>query len=147
MIEAGQDASLLSRTLRFGRSVAVGGVATLADWLTLTGLVELGGVHETVANVPALMVGAAVQFIGCRNLVFQAARGSMRRQLLGFSVVEAATLALNGISFHALVTLTPVPYWLARPLGTFAVFAFFSYPLWKWVFHGSLQDIVKQADG
>lgn len=137
---------LLARVWRFGRSVLVGGAATLADWAALLLMVEAFKQTAVVANVPALAIGMAVQFIGCRHLVFQAARGSLRRQLGGFAVVEVLTLALNGLTFHVLVTLTPVPYWLARPLGTFVVFAGFSYPLWKWVFHGSLKDLRRAVE-
>lgn len=136
-----KDASCLASTLRFARSLAVGGAATLFDWATLALLVEFGNWRETTANVPALVVGAAAQFFGCRHLVFAAARGGLKRQLAGFAAVEAATLALNGLAFHLLVTLTAVPYWLARPAGTFVVFAAFSYPLWKLVFRGSLRTL------
>lgn len=66
--------------------------------------------------------------------MFGATDGSVRRQLVGFASVELATLALNGVAYHLLVTLTPIPYALARPLGTFLVFAAFSYPLWHRVF-------------
>jgi len=134
-------ATWLGRMWRFAKSLLVGGVATLADFAALALLVEVAQVRETVANVPALCVGAVVQFIGCRHLVFQAARGHLGRQLAGFALVELATLALNGAAFHALVTLAQAPYWLARPLGTFVVFAGFSYPLWKWVFRSSLKQL------
>lgn len=136
-----EDASWLASVLRFARSLAVGGAATLCDWATLALLVELGHWRETSANVPALLVGAAAQFFGCRHLVFAAARGNLKRQLAGFAAVEAATLALNGLAFHLLVTLTPAPYWMARPTGTFVVFAVLSYPLWKLVFRGSLKTL------
>lgn len=136
-----EAATLLARLWRFAKSLLVGGVATLADFVALTALIELAHVRETVANVPALFVGALVQFIGCRHLVFQAARGHLGKQLLGFALVEVATLALNGVAFHLLVTLADAPYWLARPIGTFSVFVGFSYPLWKWVFRSSLKQL------
>ncbi len=129
------------RLWRFAKSLLVGGVATVADFAALALLVEVAHLRETTANVPALCVGAVVQFLGCRHLVFQAARGHLGRQLAGFAVVELATLALNGVAFHLLVTLAQAPYWLARPLGTFVVFAGFSYPLWKWVFRSSLKQL------
>lgn len=125
---------LLHRLLRLVRSAGVGAAATGADLLVLALLVEVGGLAPTVANVPALLVGAAVQFFGCRHLVFDAADGALGRQIGGFALAEAGTLALNGLAFHLLVTATPVPYALARPLGTFLVFAGFSYPIWHVVF-------------
>ncbi len=135
-----EPATKLGRLWRFAKSLLVGGLATLADFAALTALIELAHVREIVANVPALAVGALVQFLGCRHLVFQAARGHLGKQLLGFAVVELATLALNGVAFHLLVTVAEAPYWLARPLGTFGVFVGFSYPLWKWVFKSSLKQ-------
>ncbi|MEM9067879.1 MAG: GtrA family protein [Myxococcota bacterium] len=122
----------LVRTL--AATIGVGGLATLADLVTLTALVELVGLSPQSANVPALVAGAAVQFVGCRHLVFRATEGSLRRQLGGFLAVEAATLALNGLVFAGLVALTPLPYALARLIGTFGVFAGFSFPLWRVVF-------------
>lgn len=115
-------------------SAGVGIAATVVDLLVLLCLVEALGVSSVWANGPALAAGAAVQFLGCRHLVFGATGGSLRRQLLGFGLTEAATLALNFVAFHLLVTATQVPYLLARPLGTFVVFAGFSYPLWRRVF-------------
>jgi putative flippase GtrA len=120
--------------LRFLRGSAVGIVATLLDMGVLAILVEGLRLAPAQANVPALIAGAAVQFLGCRHLVFRACTGSVPRQLVGFAATEAGTLALNGIVFHLLVSLTPVPYPLARMLGTFLVFVGFSYPLWGRVF-------------
>jgi len=126
----------MARVIRFLRGAGVGIAATAADLMALAVLVELFTLAPTVANVPALLVGALVQFLGCRHLVFDAAGGSLRRQAVGFALAEAGTLALNGLAFHLLVTLTPVPYALARPVGTFVVFVGFSYPVWHLVFRG-----------
>lgn len=115
-------------------SVGVGGVATAVDMLVLALLVEVAELPPAAANVPALVAGAVVQFLGCRHVVFRAATGSLARQIVGFTLTEAATLALNGVAFHLLVTLTPVPYALARAAGTFVVFVGFSYPMWHVVF-------------
>ena len=56
------------------------------------------------------------------------------RQGFLFLLVEAGTILLNLAGFHLLVTLTPIPYFLVRPLVTLAVYCGFSYPLWKKVF-------------
>lgn len=120
--------------LRFLRGSAVGIVATLLDMAVLAVLVEWVHLTPAQANIPALVAGAVVQFVGCRHLVFRATKGSVPRQVLGFAATEAGTLTLNGILFHVLVSLTPVPYPLARMLGTFLVFIGFSYPLWGRVF-------------
>ena len=133
-MDASAPNRFLARAYRFVRGAGVGLVATVVDLLALAILVELVGLAPTIANVPALLAGAAVQFLGCRHLVFRAGAGSLRRQLGGFVFAEAATLLMNALAFHLLVTLTPVPYALARPIGTFLVFAGFSYPVWHLVF-------------
>lgn len=124
----------LGAALRIGRSVLVGGAATLLDLGVLALLVEVAHLPATVANVPALLVGALVQFLGCRYFVFPAQGTDLRKQAGGFAAVEVATLALNGVAFHVLVAGLHVPYAFARPLGTFLVFIAFSYPLWRLVF-------------
>jgi len=119
------------------RGAGVGVVATIVDLLALVILVEGLGLEPVVANVPALLAGAAVQFVGCRHLVFRASDGALGRQILGFAITEALTLALNGFVFHALTTLSPLPYPLARVAGTFLVFIGFSFPVWRLVFRGA----------
>ena len=139
------SATLAARIGRLVKSLLVGGVATIADWLTLILLVEAAALPAEVANAPSLAVGALIQFLGCRHVVFAAARGSMRHQLVGFTIVELLTLALNGLAFQVLVSFTPIAYWLARPMGTFGVFVFFSYPMWNWVFAGSMRAKKRQT--
>lgn len=119
---------------RMLRSMLVGLAATLADLAALTALVELCGVVPTIANVPSLLVGAMVQFLGCRSFVFPKNDARWIAQLVGFAAAEAGTLTLNGILFFLLVRFSLVPYALARPLGTFLVFVGFSYPAWKRIF-------------
>lgn len=128
--------TLVQKVARFARSIGVGVVASVVDMLVLAVLVS--GLHlpSQLANVPALVAGALVQFLGCRHVVFGAAGGALRRQVAGFVATEAGTLALNGLAFHLLVTLTPIPYPIARLLGTFLVFTTFSLPLWTRVFRG-----------
>jgi putative flippase GtrA len=120
----------------FVRAMLVGLVATAVDLTTLAILVEGAHVSPAAANVPALLVGLAVQFFGCRLVVFPEGARSLRAQLTGFLVAEAGTLALNALSFHLLVTLTRAPYALARPVGQLVVFVMFSFPAWRRVFRG-----------
>ena len=124
----------MTRALRFGRSLVVGAGATLADLTTLTTLVAIFHVSPETANVPSLLVGLTVQFIGARQWVFKAGEGSFKRHLTLFGVVETGALILNAVIFWAAVRYTPIPYWAARPVGTFLVYVGFSYPLWKRIF-------------
>jgi putative flippase GtrA len=100
-------------------------------------LIEVMGMDPVHANLPALLAGATVQFVGCRHLVFQATTGPLRRQLAEFGVVELGTLALNAIGFHLLVTITAIPYAVSRVGVSFVVFNGFSHPLWTLVFRQS----------
>ncbi|RMG14299.1 MAG: GtrA family protein [Deltaproteobacteria bacterium] len=122
------------RSTRFLRASAVGIVATGVDLGTLTLLVEVLGVSKLVANWPSLLLGVLVQFLGAKYAVFKAGDGPWVRHLTGFVLAEIGTYLLNGLAFHLLVTLTPIPYVLARLVGTFVVFVTFSYPVWRWVF-------------
>ena len=125
---------LVPGTWRFVKSVLAGGVATLLDLSVLTLLVEGFGLTPSRANVPALLAGALVQFVGSRRFVFRATEGAVSRQLAGFAAVEAGTFALNAALFHLAVTRTPLPYPVARLACQFLVYAGFSYPLWTRVF-------------
>ena len=67
--------------VRFGRSVIAGAAATLADLGTLGVAIGLVGLSARQANLPALLVGATVQFIGNRQFAFES-RGCVKRQVL-----------------------------------------------------------------
>lgn len=118
---------------RFVRSSAVGLAATAADLGSLALLVEALGVAPLRASVPALLAGAITQFVGNRVVAFGAAGGSWRRQLARFAAAELVALALNALVFAALVR-AGMPYLPARVIGSFAVFAGVSFPLWHAVF-------------
>ena len=120
---------------RVAGALGIGGLATLVDLALLVALVELLGVPPEAANVPALLGGAVVQFVGCRELVFRRGEKRSVRSTLGpFACVEVCTLVLNAFLFVGLVKLLPLPYALVRLLTTFVVFAGFSFPAWHWVF-------------
>ena len=127
----------VKRTPRFGKVFVVGTVATLADNCVLFLLVQ--GLHWSPlsANVPSLLAGMGIQFLGNRYLVFQGARErSMSHQVLGFTLLEFVAFPLNAVLYYVLLEWLSIPYMLARPMGTAIVFLGFSYPSWKWVFRG-----------
>lgn len=126
--------SPVSPSARFVRASLVGLVATAVDLFALAALVELGRLSPALANVPALLAGLLVQFLGCRYVVFAGSRQPLAHQLVGFAAAEAGALALNAALFHVLVSWTPIPYALARPAGQLVVFVAFSFPAWSRVF-------------
>ncbi len=120
------------------RSAAVGLAATLVDLAVLALLIYLLAVGPRWANLPALLAGAAVQFLGNRHFAFRAADGCIRRQAVLFTIAEVVTLGLNAVLFDLLVVHGPShwPAWpiFARLIGQAAVFLLWSYPVWRWIF-------------
>lgn len=119
------------------RSGVAGVAATLSDLATLTLLVKLFGLDPRAANVPALLVGAVVNFIGNRRYAFHAAQGGAAKQAVGYSLVEAVALALNGGLYEGVLRAFPQVgsmFWLVRLVVSCAVFLGWSYPLWRRVF-------------
>lgn len=127
------------------RSLLSGGAATLADLLVLTLLVAIAHVDPRIANVPALLAGGIVQFIGNRRFAFRADREPMGPQLAGFVVVEGVALALNGVLFDlAMRHLHAHPDWAipVRLVTSHLVFLVWSFPLWHLVFN---KKVVERA--
>ena len=116
------------------RSAAVGIVATGVDIGALFVLIEGLGVPAVWANVPTLLLGMAVQYVGNKYLAFGDTSPDHVRQGGLFLLVGLGTLLLSAVGFHLLVTLTPIPYGLARPLVALVVYLGFSFPLWRLIF-------------
>lgn len=121
--------------MTLGRSALVGLAATAADMLALVVLVQVLGLPPTVANVPALLAGVAVQFFGNKHFAFRDPSRDHVRQGALFAVVEAGALLLNALAFHVLVQALPYP--VARAVGSALVYFVYSYPLWGRIFGGS----------
>ncbi len=120
--------------MTFVKSVLVGGLATIADLVSLAVLVEVFALSPSVANVPALLLGVLVQYFGNKYLAFEDRSRDHLRQGSQFALVEAAALALNAALFQIGITALGLPYPVARVLGSFLVYVGFSYPLWRRVF-------------
>lgn len=123
--------------LRFLRATLAGAAATLTDLAVLALLVSCLGVAPRVANVPALVAGGIVNFLGNRHFAFRAAHGSLAKQAVGYGVVELVALALNGVLFDLVMrALHDPPGWyaLVRLATSNVVFLAWSYPLWRIVF-------------
>ncbi len=127
---------VLSKRLltRFFRSIGVGGLATLTDLVLLTLLVSGLGVHVRIASIPALVLGMFVQFVGNKHFAFRDRSRKWVKQGLQFAGVELIGFAANAMVFDLLVTQTPMPYLVARCLGTFVVYVAVCMPLWSRIF-------------
>ncbi len=129
--------SLKKRVATFVRSAVTGGAATAADVVSLALCVGLLGISPRLANVPSLLLGALVQFVGNRHFAFRAKQGSLKRQIVGFLLTEAVALGLNGAlyeMFAARLTLHTASAVVLRLVISSAVFLLWSYPLWRRVF-------------
>ena len=132
------DVEQVWRLLRAGLA---GAAATLVDLLVL--LLLVSGLHlpPRVANLPALIAGGVMNFVGNRHFAFRAADGSLARQAVLYTLVEVVALALNGVLFDLVLRAYPGAahaYWLVRLATSHLVFLCWSYPLWNRVFSPSL---------
>lgn len=117
------------------RSMAIGIVATLVDLLVLFVMIQLWGLPPDWANIPSLLAGSFVQFLGNRYVSFRHAKhGDWIVQMFRFAMAEAASLILNAVIFQVLITYTSWNYLIVRLIGTTAVFLGLSYPLWRMIF-------------
>jgi putative flippase GtrA len=119
------------------RSAIAGLAATAADMATLAFLVSILHWNPRSANVPALLVGGVVNFLGNRGYAFHAREGNVAVQAAGYTLVECVALGLNGLLYDAVLRWAPATaelYWLVRLITTNVVFVCWSYPLWRRVF-------------
>ena len=116
------------------RSAAVGLVATVVDLGLLALFVHGLGIPALAANVPALLVGLAIQFVGNKYWAFRDPSPNLARQLALFSLVEIGAFALNAGMFHALVGTFGMPPLVARPMASAVVYFGFSLALWRLIF-------------
>lgn len=118
------------------RSAAVGIVSTFVDLATLEFLVQLLKLTPAMANLPALTLGVATQFIGNKVFAFgdRAQGQALAAQSGQFALVELGALILNALIFHLLVTKTPAPFLAARLFASALVYFGYSYPLWGRIF-------------
>jgi putative flippase GtrA len=125
--------SLLKPAVRaLEKSVVVGAAATAADLGALTLLIEGVGFTPRAANVPALLVGVLVQFLGNKLFAFGDRSRAWLAQGLAFAAVELGALALNALLFH--LVCDALPYLMARAATSAAVYLLYSYPLWGRIF-------------
>jgi putative flippase GtrA len=132
-----RPSAIAVRFATFLRSAVAGGAATIADLAVIAFATGVLHASPKAANLPALLVGAVVQFLGNRHFAFRAGKGSLRRQLGLFAAAEVVTLGLNAALYHVVASifpLVPLTAVLARAITTNAVFLGWSYPVWKRVF-------------
>jgi putative flippase GtrA len=113
------------------RSAAVGLLATASDLGSLMLLIHGAGLTKRAANMPSLLPGLLVQFIGNKFFAFDDRSRAIVRQGSLFFIIELVAFGLNVLVFDLLVSRTPIHEILARLLGTNIVYLGFSFPMWS----------------
>lgn len=132
-----QQASRQAALWRFVRNCIAGSVASLCYFAVYLPLRHWAGISQTAADNVGLIVGAVIQFLGCRYFVFRARAGHLGKQAAGFMLAEAFTLLLNMLMLWLLRLALPPAIGQHDALAlvsTFVVFVVFSYPVWHLVF-------------
>lgn len=130
----GPSSKAASRRSVLIRSVLVGSLATAVDLALLGVLVEVFQLTSAAANLPALLAGALVQFLGTKFFAFEDRSPALLRQGTLFGVVEVAALALNALGFYVATRADWLPYGVARVMVQAVVYFGFSLPLWRRIF-------------
>lgn len=141
MMAAMTPRPLAARAATFLRSLLTGAMATLADMAVIGLAIGVFGLTAKQANLPALLIGAGVQFVGNRQFAFRGARaGSLRKQAALFAATEVVGLTLNWVLYFAAASafhLNVATAVIARAITTNLVFLGWSYPVWTRVFRGT----------
>lgn len=128
------DDPMAARAARFVRALVVGACATGSDLLVFSLCLRVLHLSSPVARVPSLATGALVQFIGNRVFTFRATDGNLRRHARLFFTFELGAYLANLVIFRYLVRwITVIPAEVVTFLGTFLVFALYSYPVRRMV--------------
>ena len=125
--------SLFARIIVLLKSSAVGLVATACDLGTTTLLVRVFDFTKQQANLPGLIPGLAVMFIGNKFFAFEDKSKKVVRQGVMFLVIELIALGLNVLFYHLIVTYLDWHEVLARAVGTNVTYLGFSFPMWNWL--------------
>jgi putative flippase GtrA len=113
------------------RSASVGLVATASDLGSLLLLIHVAGLSKRLANIPSLLPGLLIQFIGNKYFAFQDRSKAIVMQGSLFFVIEMFAFAFNVLLFDLLVHRCAMHEIPARLLGTNIVYLGFSFPLWR----------------
>lgn len=136
-----EDDPVRARAWRFTRALIVGALATGSDLAVFTVVHRVFGVSPALARAPALATGALVQFLGNRAFTFRATAGDLRRHARLFFTFELGAYLANLVIFRYLVRwITVIPPEVVTFLGTFLVFALYSYPVRRTVIFRLLRE-------
>ena len=119
---------------RLSRSALIGVVATCVDLVALHLLVKVVGLSPLAANVPSLVLGLGVQFVGNKYFAFQDTSPQILKQGGYFALIEVGALALNAGFFHLALAHIGGHHLIVRIVSSALVYFAYSYPLWHLIF-------------
>ena len=136
--------------LRLLRSGGAGVLATVAQFGTLWLLVAFGGMDPVRANVPSLVFGSVVMFLGQKYFVFEARAASrLWLETLLYAIVQVVGIALTSWLFKVFLAFSPrlePHYVLVGLVVNNVVWLFYFFPLWHFVFKSPPKVAVVAAD-
>ena len=132
------------------RSGGAGVLATAAQFGTLWLLVAFGGMGPVRANVPALVFGSVVMFLGQKYFVFEArATKGLWLETILYAIVQVVGIALTSWLFKVFLALSPrlePHYVLVGLVVNNLVWLFYFFPLWHFVFKSPQKVALVAAD-
>lgn len=104
------------------RSLAVGGVATVLDILTLLACVKLARLPTPVGAGLGVMVGAVWAFWANRHFAFKDSRGALGPQALRYAGATGGAMLVHAALVGWLADRVGVPVVLAKLMADVAIF-------------------------
>ena len=105
-----------------------GVLATLIDVITLIALVELVGVHVTIAAFVAALNGGVTNFLVNKYWAFNDRSRIAIRQVGSYTAVAVVTALFVAAAVHVFAVVLGLPYLIAKALAAVTVFLAWSYP-------------------
>lgn len=135
---------MLKRVMRVSASSIL---ATTVDVVALVALVEVVGMHVTVAAFLAAVCGGVTNFLVNKYWAFADHAPLDVRQVSLYVLVSLANAMFVAASLHVFAVLIGVPYLLAKAAAAALVFLLWSYPAQaKLVFPAAPQPSDSLAD-
>lgn len=120
------------RRIDVGQVVRAGSVSlitTATDVACLVLLVELLGLHVTIAAFFAAATGAVTKFVLGKTWAFRDSSGLCMGQIARYLGMVAGSVVLVAGAMHVFATIVGLPYLLAKAASGVLVFFGWSYPV------------------
>ncbi len=114
----------------FSKAQLTAAAATIVDYSTLTGLVELCGIHYTVATAVGAALGAVTNFVANRHWAFHHEHHApVAAEALRYGLVSAGSLVLNVAGVFCFTEMGGLRYFISKVITSILVAVLWNYPL------------------